>query len=117
MRLARYVVEKKSVGTAYGLQTAMLNFGTFVFPIIASQIYSAAGDTYLPGTECFYCVLAGSAFLTAILLYVEDSKSGRELNRTHWFDHEEEDICENGEDDSQLPEAGVSRAVDEVEIF
>jgi MFS family permease len=73
-------VEEKSVGTAYGLITAIQNAGLAAFPVVISTLYNGSGDKYIPNTEVFFmcCAILG-LFVGAMLNYM-DSRRGGLLN-------------------------------------
>ncbi|GMH95609.1 hypothetical protein TrST_g6790 [Triparma strigata] len=75
-----FSVEAKSVGTAYGLITAIQNFGLAVFPLIVSQLKSANGGLYLPNCEVFFTGCAAAGVLVGALLNIFDARRGGKLN-------------------------------------
>ncbi|GMI15107.1 hypothetical protein TrLO_g4155 [Triparma laevis f. longispina] len=75
-----FSVEAKSVGTAYGLITAIQNFGLAVFPIIVSQLKISNDGLYLPSAEVFFTMCAAAGVIVGIFLNVFDAKRGGKLN-------------------------------------
>jgi hypothetical protein len=73
-------VEEKSVGTAYGLITAIQNAGLACFPIIISVLYSAADNKYIPTVEVFFMCCACGGLIIGALLNIMDFKRGGLLN-------------------------------------
>eukprot|EP00520_Triparma_pacifica_P017792 CAMPEP_0118668346 /NCGR_PEP_ID=MMETSP0785-20121206/20294_1 /TAXON_ID=91992 /ORGANISM="Bolidomonas pacifica, Strain CCMP 1866" /LENGTH=588 /DNA_ID=CAMNT_0006562907 /DNA_START=19 /DNA_END=1785 /DNA_ORIENTATION=+ len=75
-----FTVEPKSVGTAYGLITAIQNSGLAAFPLIISALYDASDNKYIPNVELFFtgCAIAGVA--VGILLNIMDARNGGKLN-------------------------------------
>ena len=73
-------VEEKSVGTAYGLITAIQNAGLAGFPILISTLYNASGEQYLPNVEIFFVVCACGGLLVGLALNVMDGRRGGLLN-------------------------------------
>ena len=75
-----FTVEPKSVGTAYGLITAIQNSGLAAFPLIISALYDASDSKYIPNVELFFtgCAIAGVA--VGIFLNIMDARNGGKLN-------------------------------------
>jgi MFS family permease len=81
-----YIVESHQVGTAYGLMTAMMNFGFSAIPLVAAAIYNASGQRYIPNVEYFYVGLAMVGALLGAWMVVEDRKLGSPFNKPHLQD-------------------------------
>ena len=102
-----YVVEEKSIGSAYGLLTAVQNGGLAVFPIVIGTILDPCNydppttvdhilseqahtdcsnslDNY-KYTEYFFMGLAAFGFLIGVWLNIDDKfKRGSQLNKVHY---------------------------------
>ena len=75
-----FSVEKKSVGTAYGLITAIQNAGLALFPVVISGIQQSSGGKYLPWCEVFFVCCAIAGVIVGFFLNVVDAKKGGKLN-------------------------------------
>ncbi|GMI27444.1 hypothetical protein TrCOL_g3605 [Triparma columacea] len=75
-----FTVEEKSVGTAYGLITAIQNSGLAAFPLIISALYDEAGNKYIPTVEVFFAGCAALGVVVGVVLNVQDKRTGGKLN-------------------------------------
>eukprot|EP00937_MAST-01D_sp_MAST-1D-sp2_P005672 g5672.t1 len=106
-----YVVADKFVGTAYGLITAVQNFGLAVFPLVIAAIYSAGGNKYVPNVEYFFVALAAVGVCIGVMLNVQDPKYGSPMNSVHRDeDADEGDSGERGEGAGAAAGAGGAGA-------
>jgi len=92
-----YSVPEKSVGTAYGLITAIQNSGLAMFPLIIAMIYKHSDSHYIPWVEIFFVCCACGGVLVGIMLNVVDARTGGKLNAKSVFldednDEEEDEI-------------------------
>ena len=85
-----FSVEEKSIGTAYGLITALQNSGLAIFPIIISAIYNGSGQSYIPKVEFFFVALGALGVAVGILLNVYDKLHGGKLNAKGGGDEQNE---------------------------
>lgn len=72
-------VDKKYIGTAFGVITSVQNIGLSIFPLIIATIYSASGR-YIPNVEFFFMSCAGVGVVIGIVLDRMDRQYGRKLN-------------------------------------
>jgi len=75
-----YSVPEKSIGTAYGLITAIQNSGLALFPIIISVIYNSDDSHYIPNVEYFFVACACCGVVVGIFLNIIDANTGSKLN-------------------------------------
>ena len=73
-----YVVDEDSLGTAYGITTAIQNIGLTAFPLIVGAIHDSA-NSYKP-VEVLYSSLAIAGIFFGFLLNIRDKKTGNALN-------------------------------------
>ena len=66
------VVKKSVVGFAYGVTTAIQNFGLVIFPMIVASIYSSTNDYY--STLGFFIFMMILSILISIFLIGENNK-------------------------------------------
>ena len=74
-----FAVEEKSVGTAYGLITAIQNSGLAAFPLVVSALKTASGH-YIPTVEIFFTSCAVCGVVVGLFLNIMDAKTGGKLN-------------------------------------
>jgi len=110
-----YVVEEKSIGSAYGLLTAVQNGGLALFPIIIGTILDpcnydppttpdhiqsdaahaecvASLDNY-HYSEYFFMGLAAFGFCIGVWLNIDDTANrGRQLNKVHYAKSASDDV-------------------------
>ncbi len=75
-----FSVEEKSIGTAYGLITAIQNSGLAAFPLIISVIYNNSDNKYIPNVEIFFVACAVCGVFVGLALNIMDAKRGGLLN-------------------------------------
>ena len=63
-----YLVPEKSVGIAYGVVTSVQNIGLAGIPLLASVVYSASGERYIPNVEGLFVIFAICGSLSALVL-------------------------------------------------
>jgi len=73
------VVEENTVGTAYGVTTALQNFGMAVSPILLSKLHSATDAYSLPFAYVILCCLLGVC--SGIVIWILDCRGGGHLSR------------------------------------
>jgi len=73
------VVEEKRVGTAFGLMTAIQNFGLAFFPAVNGKLRDVTG-TYT-ATQCMFAGLGVVGLIFAFLLLRSDKRHGNTLER------------------------------------
>lgn len=82
-----YVVEAKTVGTAFGFCTAIQNAGMAVAPTIVGAIIDATKTDSSKGyfwASAFWAVISIIGILLNIWLYIDDIKNhGGQLNKVH----------------------------------
>ena len=71
-----YLVERKYLGTAYGLLTAALNLALFTFPLIVAQIRLLTASDDFTGMQFFFIALCMIALILSSILYVSDKNLG-----------------------------------------
>ena len=91
-------VEEKSVGTAYGLITAVQNAGLAGFPIVISTIYAASGNEYIPHVETFFMACAAGGLVVGFFLNFMDGRRGGFLNARNVEERREEIAREEREE-------------------
>lgn len=64
------VVKKSVVGLAYGVSTAIQNFGLVIFPMIVAAIYSNTKNYY--STIGFFIIMMAISILVSIFLIIEN---------------------------------------------
>ena len=74
------VMEQRFIGLAYGITTALQNFGLAVFPLIIASIYTESGEEYIPKAEEFFVGLACLGFLVGLYLNYYDFYNGHVFN-------------------------------------
>ena len=110
-------MDEKSVGTAYGLLTAVQNGGLTLFPVIIAALLNACNfdpptevDHILDNathaecslswdhykhSEYFFAGLAACGLLIGIALNIDDKKNrGNQLNKVHTTDVDADDADE-----------------------
>ena len=74
-----FTVADKSVGTAYGLITAIQNSGLAAFPLVVAALRVHAGGNCIPTVEIFFtCCAAG--VVVGLFFNIMDAKRGGKLN-------------------------------------
>lgn len=73
-----YIVEPKTVGTAFGLATALQNLGLAVAPMVVGAIHDSEGD--YTGVSLFFVIVGGIGIGSAIWLNLLDKRTGGVLN-------------------------------------
>jgi len=68
-----------SVGTAYGILFTLMSLGYFVVPMLAGAIRDSTG--IYAGAQILYSVIAGFAFIFALLTQREDKKFDNSLQK------------------------------------
>ncbi len=66
------VVKKSVVGLAFGVATAIQNFGLVIFPMIVASIYTNTKNYY--STISFFIFMMGLSTIISIILIIENSK-------------------------------------------
>ena len=61
-----YLVPEKSVDIAYGVVTSVQNIGLTAIPQIASVLYSASGNRYIPNVEGLFVIFAIGGSVSAL---------------------------------------------------
>jgi len=75
------VVEERSIGTAYGVITAMQNAGLATVPLLVGYIKDATGSYH--AVELFFASLGAAGVLVGLVLNWNDGRTGRVLNKSH----------------------------------
>jgi MFS family permease len=73
------VVEEKRVGTAFGLMTAIQNFGLMIFPFLNGKLRDVTG-TYT-ATQIMFASLGVAGLIFAFLLLRSDRRHGGKLEQ------------------------------------
>ena len=88
-----YVVDSKALGTAYGVVTALQNFGLFAIPLLVGGVHEATAQWRLlpasitppqpwAGVELFFAALGGLGVVAGAALYADPRvRLGRERAR------------------------------------
>ncbi|CAG9327828.1 im:7160594_2 [Blepharisma stoltei] len=78
------VVEPKTVGSAFGIVTAIQNFGLAFGPMVVGAIHdnSSGEDGYL-WVSFFFIIMGILGVITAIILQINDKKTGGVLNSSN----------------------------------
>ena len=76
-----YLVEPKTIGTAFGVTTAIQNLGLGVGPIVVGQIKVNTNRDHGYFWVTFFFVIMGIVgIISAIMVYIDDMKKGGILN-------------------------------------
>jgi len=75
------VVEKRSVGLAFGIVTSMENLGDTVLPLVVAAIYSYSDNKYIPNVEFLFASLGVLGFLVGLYMNYYDFGHHSVLNR------------------------------------
>ena len=73
------IVNKRIVGTAYGVMTQIQNIGLFAFPKLNGALRESTGD--YTASQIMFSTLGVVALIAALLLLSADRKAGRVLER------------------------------------
>lgn len=73
-----YIVIPKTVGTAFGLVTAIQNLGLAVAPMIVGGIHDSQGG--YSGVSTFFIIVGCIGIISALFLNLVDKRSGGILN-------------------------------------
>ena len=79
-----YLVTEKVTGTAFGMTTAIQNFGLCIVPLLVGLIQENApkGKGFF-GVSFFFVIIGVLGISTSILLYLNDSRTGRVLHSSN----------------------------------
>ena len=84
-------VQKKYIGTAFGMITSIQNIGLAIFPLMIAAIYNASGGRYIPNVEFFFVACAGAGIVVGLFMNRLDKRYGGKLNRAS-SDGEDEEV-------------------------
>ena len=109
-----YMVEARTLGTAFGICTSFQNFGTVIAPPIIGMIYTytqnlkdAKGNNVFPDgyimVEAFFIVVSILGFIFNFLVYVWDSQERNNLLQSNMpMEHFERYIQQRNQDQKEL---------------
>lgn len=82
------VVEPGKVGTAYGVLMSALNLGLAIGPLNAGELADATGNYFM--VSVYFTAFGVLGVISAILINIEDRKTGGILNAIPKVEEEEE---------------------------